>query len=339
MIFSQGAGAKRRTPSSPPSVRRPAEAQLDHLSQAAVPNILAAEGVVVQTNIGKADYPQNGRPTKRSILGVQVPKQTPNHELGAPVFVPNHAIPVAHLLPYEQSPSCAPPSCNGPIAEGIHLCYVPYSVVCPQWVYWEAQQQQYQLQYYQHYQQHYHQQQQQLYQRQQQYQPPLLQITQQGQEQRRRQLVAIGACSTRVREIEFDAARHDDMAASNNALKRKFDAFVMCNYTPRHPSKLPIRRWVSLDQLYHLIWPHAPMDVWLKGPGNLKQLIAGASGLTRGSSDRRTPGTLTGTPRGASPVTSSASSSHPEQSCVLDAHVCAPAAGTPEQSTDIVNSH
>ena len=48
----------------------------------------------------------------------------------------------------------------------------------------------------------------------------------------------------------------------------------MCDYTPRHPSTLPTRRWVSINQLYHLIWPHAPMDVWLKGPGNLKQLIA-----------------------------------------------------------------
>ena len=58
------------------------------------------------------------------------------------------------------------------------------------------------------------------------------------------------------------------------ALKRKFDAFVMCHYTPRHPSKLQTRHWVSLNQLYHSLLPHAPMDVWVKGPGNLKQLIA-----------------------------------------------------------------
>ena len=31
---------------------------------------------------------------------------------------------------------------------------------------------------------------------------------------------------------------------------------------------------LPLHNAYHLIWPHAPMDVWLKGPGNLKQLIA-----------------------------------------------------------------
>jgi len=310
VAFSQGAGTKLRAPSSRPSVSPPAaEAhQFDHRPPAAAPVILAAEGVVVQANIGKADYPQDCRPTKRSILGVQVPMQIPNHvELGAPVLVPNRAIPVAHLLPYEQSTSSAAPSSNGPIAEGVHLSYVSGyvpsyvpSVVCPQWAQWEAQQQQ-QQQRYQHHEQYYQQyqcqhqqqcqqhQQQQLYQhkqrlyqhqqqlcqQQQQRQYPLLQNTQQEQEQRRRQLVAIGACST-LREIKFDAARHDDMAPSNKyALKRKFDAFVMCHYTPRHPSKLPTRRWVSLNRLYHLIWPHAPMDVWLKGPGNLKQLIAG----------------------------------------------------------------
>ena len=70
VAFSQGAGAKRRTPSSPPSVSPPAEAQPDHRPPAVAPIILAAEGVVVRTNIGKADYPQDGRPTKRSILGV-----------------------------------------------------------------------------------------------------------------------------------------------------------------------------------------------------------------------------------------------------------------------------
>ena len=236
MVFSQGAGAllQRRTDSSPP-----AEVHPDHRPPAAAPIILAAEGVAVQTNIGKAHYPQSGLPTERT-------KQTPNHELGAPsVLVPNHAVPVARLLPYEQSTS----NSNGPMfAEGAHLCFVP-SGVCPQWVHWEAQQQQ-QQQYQQHqqYQHHHHQ-----------HQCPLLPNAQQEQEQRRRQLVAMAACSP-LHERKFDAARRDDMAAAC-ALKRKFDAFVMCHYTPRHPSKLPTRRWVSLNQLYHLIRPHSPMDV------------------------------------------------------------------------------
>ena len=380
VAFSQGAGAKLRAPSSPPSVSPPAaEAhQFDHRPPAAAPMILAAEGVVVQANIGRADYPQDGRPTKRGILGAQVPKQIPNHvELGAPVLVHNRAIPVAHLLPYEQSTSSAAPSTNGPIAEGVHLSYVSGhvpsyvpSVVCPQWAHWEAQQQQQQQQQqryqqqqqqryqqqqqrYQHHEQYYqqyqcqhqqqcqqhqqqqlyqHQHQQQLYQHQQQLyqqqqrQYPLLQNTQQEQEQRRRQLVAIGACST-LREVKFDNARHDDMAPSNKyALKRKFDAFVMCHYTPRHPSKLPTRRWVSLNRLYYLIWPHAPMDVWLKGPGNLKQLIAdwykghpAFVGLGPDAWIKRLK--RTGPPGGKSgyQFCFAFASAHPEQSCVLDA--------------------
>lgn len=115
MVFSQGAGAllQRRTDSSPP-----AEVHPDHRPPAAAPIILAAEGVAVQTNIGKAHYPQSGLPTERT------PKQTLYHELAAPsVLVPNHAVPVAHLLPYEQNTS----SSNGPMfAEGVHLCFVPW---------------------------------------------------------------------------------------------------------------------------------------------------------------------------------------------------------------------
>ena len=89
-------------------------------------------------------------------------------------------------------------------------------------------------------------------------------------------------------------------------LQRKFEALVMCNFTPRKPSTLPVSRWVSCAntaartgdyrpaphlsllnplirvclscpasdrRLYLLFHPLAPTDVWSKGPGNLKQLI------------------------------------------------------------------
>ena len=56
-------------------------------------------------------------------------------------------------------------------------------------------------------------------------------------------------------------------------LKQKFETFVMCDFTPRHPDDLPQSQWVSYDRLYELVQPHAPLDVWQKGPGNLKQLI------------------------------------------------------------------
>ena len=57
-------------------------------------------------------------------------------------------------------------------------------------------------------------------------------------------------------------------------LQLKFEEHVMCNFTPRHPSQLPKSQWVIYRRLYRLFEPHAPlMDVWLMGPGNLKQLI------------------------------------------------------------------
>ena len=57
------------------------------------------------------------------------------------------------------------------------------------------------------------------------------------------------------------------------ALEQKFATCVMRDFTPRHPDDLPLSQWVSYDRLYELFQPHAPLDVWQKGPGNLKQLI------------------------------------------------------------------
>ena len=47
----------------------------------------------------------------------------------------------------------------------------------------------------------------------------------------------------------------------------------MRDFTPRHPDDLPLSQWASYDRLYQLFEPHAPLDVWQKGPGNLKQLV------------------------------------------------------------------
>ena len=62
-------------------------------------------------------------------------------------------------------------------------------------------------------------------------------------------------------------------ALKKPTLKQKFETFVMCDFTPRHPDDLPLSQWVSYDRLYQLFQPHAPLHVWRKGPGNLKQLI------------------------------------------------------------------
>jgi len=61
--------------------------------------------------------------------------------------------------------------------------------------------------------------------------------------------------------------------AAATTLKQKFETFVMCDFTPRHPDDLPLSQWVSYDTLLQLFQPHAPLHVWRKGPGNLKQLI------------------------------------------------------------------
>ena len=66
---------------------------------------------------------------------------------------------------------------------------------------------------------------------------------------------------------------HINGAAPPSALQQRFDALVMCNFTPRNPSELPRPQWVSLPQLFRLFKPHAPEEVWPLGPGNLKQLI------------------------------------------------------------------
>ena len=60
---------------------------------------------------------------------------------------------------------------------------------------------------------------------------------------------------------------------AHSALQQKFDELVMCDFTPRHPKDLPTSQWVSYDRLFQLFQPHASVDVWKKGRGNLKQRI------------------------------------------------------------------
>ena len=62
-------------------------------------------------------------------------------------------------------------------------------------------------------------------------------------------------------------------AAPAIALQQRFDALVMCNFTPRSPRELPRPQWVSYQTLFHLFRPHAQSEVWLLGPNNLRQRI------------------------------------------------------------------
>ena len=61
--------------------------------------------------------------------------------------------------------------------------------------------------------------------------------------------------------------------APPGALQKKFETLVMCDFTPRRPCELQTSRWISFNTLFRLFQPHAPAEVWLMGPGNLKQLI------------------------------------------------------------------
>tara|TARA_B100000795_G_scaffold37568_1_gene24772 strand:+ start:104 stop:466 length:363 start_codon:yes stop_codon:yes gene_type:complete len=58
-----------------------------------------------------------------------------------------------------------------------------------------------------------------------------------------------------------------------SALQQRFDAFVMCDFTPRSPRELPRPQWISYQALFHLFQPHAPTEVWLMGPNSLRVTI------------------------------------------------------------------
>ena len=83
-------------------------------------------------------------------------------------------------------------------------------------------------------------------------------------------------CLSQAGRQEAAALRINVSASAKHnpsALRQKFDELVMCDFTPRHPKDLPTSQWVSYPWLARLFEPHAPDEVWHKGPGNLRQLI------------------------------------------------------------------
>ena len=84
------------------------------------------------------------------------------------------------------------------------------------------------------------------------------------------------SCSSQAGQQEAAVLRINVNASPRlnpSALRQKFDELVMCDFTPRHPKDLPTSQWVSYPRLARLFEPHAPDEVWHKGPGNLRQLI------------------------------------------------------------------
>ena len=65
---------------------------------------------------------------------------------------------------------------------------------------------------------------------------------------------------------------HEHGAAANGSstcstVEDKFSMHVLCNYTPRVPGELPMKRWVSCAQLLCQLQPHTPAE------DNVRQLI------------------------------------------------------------------
>ena len=84
------------------------------------------------------------------------------------------------------------------------------------------------------------------------------------------------SCSSQPGQQEAAVLRINVSASPRlnpSALRQKFDELVMCDFTPRHPKDLPTSQWVSYPRLARMFQPHAPSEVWHKGPGNLRQLI------------------------------------------------------------------
>ena len=95
------------------------------------------------------------------------------------------------------------------------------------------------------------------------------------------QEVCLARCSARVatdsstqpnQEVPIQGVQTNRVTRASG-LQQRFDAFVMCDFTPRSPRELPRPDWVSYQALFHLFQPHAPTEVWLMGPNSLRVTI------------------------------------------------------------------
>ena len=61
---------------------------------------------------------------------------------------------------------------------------------------------------------------------------------------------------------------------SKSSLQEAFVTHVMCDFTPRSPCALPMRKWASVDRLLRHLQPHVPAEVFAQlTPEKLKHLI------------------------------------------------------------------
>lgn len=77
--------------------------------------------------------------------------------------------------------------------------------------------------------------------------------------------------AVRVRKESFNIPVQNE---SSSSLQEVFAKHVMCEFTPRSPSALPMMRWASVDRLLHHLQPHVPIEVFAQlTPDKLKHLI------------------------------------------------------------------
>ena len=70
------------------------------------------------------------------------------------------------------------------------------------------------------------------------------------------------------------AAEDVSLQFSKSSLQEAFVTHVMCDFTPRSPCALPMRKWASVDRLLRHLQPHVPAEVFAQlTPEKLKHLI------------------------------------------------------------------
>ena len=69
------------------------------------------------------------------------------------------------------------------------------------------------------------------------------------------------------------ASNQEEGSSTNITLEEKLVTYLLCNYTPRPPGKLPKKLWISCEQFIRQLEPHASVEMWK--PDYVKQLITG----------------------------------------------------------------
>ena len=75
-------------------------------------------------------------------------------------------------------------------------------------------------------------------------------------------------------ESSNHSAEDVSLQFSKSSLQEAFVTHVMCDFTPRSPCALPMRKWASVDRLLRHLQPHVPAEVFAQlTPEKLKHLI------------------------------------------------------------------